>query len=461
MFAAFVSLLAFVIATCVVITIHEYGHYLASKWCGVKVARFSVGLGPCLLKWQGASPDYTQYTLCAYPVGGFVQLLDKTEGMVIEKNDNGREYSQQATWKRCAIILAGPLFNIFIALLIYIGILLIGNTAMHPVIGTVAHDSIAQQSGLRKGDLVLSINNQTIDHWQALQQHIAFNTLRKQPSIFKVQNPNGKKSSHRIELAINQVINDKPLYANLGIYPPSPVYKPVLELIQENSPADLAGLRQFDQIMMFNNSDISTWREFIRFVQIHPNEQVMLTVKRGNKLLKIAITPALVNEDTHSFGAIGVSVYKNPEAFKLHTFKNQAPLLSAIPNAVKKLYNTASSSLMMMYRLLINDIPITKLSGPIGIAKYAGISFDIGWIEFLSFIALLNLTIGLFNLLPIPILDGGSFCYCIIEWIKGRPFSIKSKRYGELFGYSLILIMLSITIGNDLNSILSNFITTT
>jgi regulator of sigma E protease len=446
------TVLSFIIAIAILIAIHEFGHFWVARKMGVKVLRFSLGFGNPIWRYQ-KNEESTEFVLAAIPLGGYVRMVDEREGSVEEK-DLPYAFNRQSLSKRVAIVAAGPLFNLLFAIFIYWAIFFVGETGMKPVLGPVAVGTLAEQARLEQGDEILSVDGVETPTWD-----LAIGTL-----ISKVFD------SGDIQLGIvktdgtqvNRIINVPTGFANepenlnekLGLKAWRPVIAPIVDDIVAGSPAEKSGLRHGDRIVSANNNPIINWSQWVDYVRASPEQLISLEIEREGVQVALGLTPEAVQVNGSSVGRIGASV-KVPEAlFEGMQREYSLGFFSALSAAVKKTTDYSLLTLKMMGRMLVGDASIKNLSGPISIAKYAGASAAIGFGQFIKFLAIVSISLGILNLLPIPILDGGHLFFYLIEAIKGSPVSEVVQAVGQRLGMAVLFSLMAVAILQDVERFL-------
>ena len=448
------TIIAFVVALGVLIVVHEYGHYLLARLCGVKVLRFSVGFGRPLATWR-LGPDRTEWSLAAIPFGGYVKMLDEREGEVAPAELH-RAFNRQSVWKRFAIVVAGPVFNFIFAILVYAGLFMYGLPEARPILGEPAAGTVAAQAGLHAGDTVRAVNHEAITTWQELRWRILQAALQREAVTLETLDQRGHLSSVTLDLRgfpSNDVESDALERVGLRLYrPPLP---PVLGQIVAGGAAEKAGLAAGDRIVRADGAPIETWEAFVNVIRAHPGTPLTLTAERGDTTRTVEIVPEVVNAGTQRIGRIGAGP-RQPEGYadKLLIRVQHGPL-RAVARGAAKTWDIAVFSLKMLGKMLVGEVSWRHLSGPVTIADFAGQSAQMGWISYVTFLALISISLGVLNLLPIPLLDGGHLMYYAIEIIKGRPVSERFMELGQRVGLALLLVMMAFAFYNDLNRLLT------
>jgi len=449
-----ITVLAFVVALAVLIIVHEYGHYLVARLTGVKVLRFSVGFGrPLWLRRMGV--DETELAICLIPLGGYVKMLDEHEGPVAPAELN-RAFNRKSVWRRFAIVSAGPLANFLLAVVLYWMLFLNGVQEAKPVIGTPEPGSIAAAAGLKRGDTILQINGEGITSWQEARWRILQLAVEKSPARLEILDRANRIDWRTLDFTrfASDGFEGDPL-ARMGLQIYRPDIEPVIGQVMTEGVAERSGLRAGDQVMAVDNRPINTWTDLVMAVRAHPGVRMNVELKRGAETLTIELEPDVIEQDGKKFGRIGASPHIDREAMRgLVTTVRYGPI-KALQLAFERTVDTAAFSLKMLGKMLIGEVSWRNLSGPVTIADYAGQSAQHGVAAYLAFIALISISLGVLNLLPIPLLDGGHLMYYVVEIIKGSPVSERVMELGQRFGLSLLLFLMAFAFYNDINRLVS------
>ncbi len=440
----------FIVALGALIMVHEYGHYLAARLCRVKVLRFSVGFGRPMLTWRRGA-DRTEWVIAAIPLGGYVKMADEREGPV-EPEDLGRAFNRQSVWKRLLIVAAGPVFNFMFAVLVYTGLFMYGLPEAKPVLGEPPAGTAAQIAGFRAGDTVRSINGEALATWSDLRWRFVKGALEQESVQIEVIDAKQQISMHRLDLSslsADDVESD--ILGRLGLVISPPTFEPVLGEIVNGSPAQTAGLQPGDRIIRVQDSAVRTWQEFVRIVQQNPAKLLTMLVERGDRTFSVELTTERVEQGSRVIGRIGAAPR---EADKFFVRVSYGPFES-LAKATAKTYEISLFTLRMLGKMVIGQVSWKHISGPITIADFAGQSAQMGWVSFMTFLALISISLGVLNLLPIPLLDGGHLMYYAIELVKGTPVSERAMELGQRVGLALLLVMMAFAFYNDFNRLLS------
>jgi regulator of sigma E protease len=438
-------ILSFLVAIIILVTVHEFGHFYVARRCGVKVLRFSIGFGKVL--WRRYDRHGTEFSLSALPFGGYVKMLDEREGEVPPELLD-QAFTRKTVWQRMAIVLAGPIANFILAILLFWGLLLQGKTGLIPVVGKVEPGSVAAAASLEVGQEIVAIDGIETPTEQLLAQQL-LNRLGESGEItFKVRYPN---STLQYELRTTldnwlRGVKDPDPVKGLGLELAFPV-SAVAGEIKPGSPAERAGFQTGDKIVQADDIQITDWRVWFDYVRAHGGKTIQVKVERADETLALSVTPESFEEKGVSYGRVGMGNQPPPDELFRHY---EYSIGGALVASVKETWNTSAFVLISVKKLILGEISTNNLSGPISIAKVAGSSAQIGLKHFIGFLAFLSVLLGVFNLLPIPVLDGGHLVYLAIEAIRGKPVSEKVQIIGYQFGLFLVISLSILAMYNDI-----------
>jgi regulator of sigma E protease len=444
------TLVAFIIALGLLIVVHEYGHYLVARLCGVKVLRFSVGFGrPLFARKIGA--DDTEWVVAAIPFGGYVKMLDEREGDVAP-HEAPRAFNRQSVWRRFAIVAAGPLANFLFAIAAYAGLFMYGLPEARPVLGAPPAGSVAAAAGLRAGDTVRAAGGEPLATWQELRWRVLQSTLQREPLRLEIVDEKGHLRDVQLDLRSFPADDvEADALERIGLRLHRPPLEPVIGQLVRGGAAERAGLAPGDRVLAADGRPLDTWDELVSAVQARPEMPLALTLERDGARRTVEVVPAAVAAGAKKIGRIGAAPRVPPAHADRMLVRVQYGLGESLWRATVKTGDIAVFSLKMLGRMLLGEVSWKHLSGPVTIADFAGQSAALGWVSYLTFLALISISLGVLNLLPIPLLDGGHLMYYAIEIVKGAPVSERAMELGQRVGLALLLVMMAFAFYNDLN----------
>ncbi|MGB0496158.1 MAG: RIP metalloprotease RseP [Kangiellaceae bacterium] len=439
------NLVSFVIALGILVSFHEYGHFWVARKLGVKVLTFSVGFGKPLLEKVGK--DGVRYVIAAIPLGGYVKMLDEREAPV-DSSELSMAFNRQSVWARIAIVLAGPVANFLLAILLYWVVFISGQNAIVPVAGQIEQSSIAGKAGLKYRDQILSVDGEKVSTLQELTLKLVAKIGEKGEILITVKN---EQSSTPRELVLNindwQVDSTNPeVLHSLGFYH-------FLEFsefggVKSGGAADKSGISVGDRLVSIDGKSAILWKDMAKILVTSANQEVTLEIKRNGELMLIPVVIGSQVVDGKTIGQLGVE-----RDFKPFLIKQEFGVIDAFGKAIDKTYNMIALTTRIFIKLFSGEISAKSLSGPVSIAKGAGASADIGLISFLLFIAAISVNLGFINLLPVPMLDGGHLLYFVIELVKGKPLSERTQELGLQVGMMMVFALMAFAIFNDFSRI--------
>jgi len=451
------TIVAFIVALGCLIVVHEFGHYLVARLCDVKVLRFSVGFGRAL--WSRRfGRDATEWVIAAFPLGGYVKMLDEREGAV-PNEDLPRAFNRKSVWRRIAIVIAGPAANFLLAIALYWFLFVTGVPGIKPIVGAPPAGTAAYQAGFLSGDTLLKIGGQTVPTWQEarwiLLQHIVD---RKLDSVqIEARTTKGDIRIARIDLSrLSAEDLDRDFLRSLGLVRYQPVLKPIIGKVIRGGPAERAGLKDGDVIEAIDGEKVQSWQQVVTTVRGHPGRPLSMEIRREGRLMSaISIKPASVAEGSREIGRIGAAPHIDRAAFSGMMTEVRYDVMRALEKAFLKTWDTSWFSLRMLGKMIVGEVSLKNLSGPITIADYAGQSAQSGLASYLLFLALISISLGVLNLLPIPLLDGGHLLYYTVEVLKGTPVSERAMEIGQHVGIALLFVLMAFALYNDINRLIS------
>ena len=435
----------------IVVVVHELGHYWVAKWCGVKVLRFSVGFGkPILSKRYG--PDQTEWALGAFPLGGYVKMLDEREAPVTEAEQH-RAFNRQTVAKRIAIVVAGPLANLLLAIVLFWALFIVGMPGPRPVLGEIVNGSAAQKAGFVAGEKIVEINGDPVLTWQEVGWAFTTQFADKRTIQVITEDAAGQRREREIDpRQLDEQDLESDILAKLGLNRVRPGVQ-IVEVIGA-SPALRAGLLAGDEVLSIAGKAVTGGvQQFIGVVQQSVSKPLDLEVKRRDAIIRVQVIPEAAPGRAAPAGAIGAKVGEiDLPGSRVNA--SYSPLL-ALKKAMSKTWDMSWLSLKSLGRMLIGQMSIKNLSGPVTIASYAGQTAQMGLLQFISFVAVISISLGVLNLLPIPLLDGGHLMYYIAEIIKGSPVSERFMEAGQQLGLALLIGLMVIAFYNDINRLIT------
>lgn len=431
------NVLAVIVVLGLLITFHEFGHFWVARRCGVKVLRFSVGFGKPL--WSRFDRQGTEYAIAAIPLGGYVKMLDEREGPVAPE-ERDQAFNRKSVWARIAIVAAGPIANLLLALVAYWALFVYGSTTVAPVIGEVTPGSLAAQGGLRSGQEIVSVEGRETPSWNEVNlQLIAAIGANGDLDVTTRDPAGGASRTHTVPVQQWLVRQDPPQpMSSLGITPWRPEVPAVLGRVLEDSPASRAGLQAEDRILSVDGSPVADWVAFVDVVRGHPGAELSLTVERDGVTRDVTLMPeARQAEDGENIGYVGAASrpVEWPESYRREI--RYGPV-AAVGQALSKTGEMTWLTVDSIRKMIVGWISPSNLSGPITIARIAGDSARSGVETFIGFLAYLSISLGVLNLLPIPVLDGGHLVYYLIELVRGKPVSETAQAVGLRVGVALV-----------------------
>ena len=445
----FSTALAFVVTLGLLIVFHEFGHYLVARWCGVKVLRFSIGFGQPLLSKRWGK-DQTEWVIAAFPLGGYVKMLDEREGSVAPQ-ELPQSFNRKPVAHRFAIVAAGPAANFLLAILLYWLLFMLGVAAIKPVIGTVPPATPAAFAGFERGETITKIGGEPVTTWQDARWLLLSHVVdQSSPVTVETVNPLGHVDVRQVDVTGIQPDDlDGDFLKKIGLTIYQPDMEPIIAQVTPESAGSRAGLRAGDRILEVNRKQIALWEELVQEIRANPGSASKLRIQRNSETVSIEVIPDTATEGSEKMGKLGIGPKIDQAEFeKLMVEISYAPG-TAMVRAISKTWETSVFTLQMLGKMLAGQVSWKNVSGPITIADYAGKSAQMGVAPYLGFLALISISLGVLNLLPIPVLDGGHLMYYVIEIIKGSPLSAKAAEIGQQVGMALLFALMAFAIYND------------
>jgi regulator of sigma E protease len=441
---------AFVGLLCILIFFHELGHYLAARYCDVKVLRFSIGFGRVI--WQRRfGRDQTEWALSIFPLGGYVKMLDEREGDVAE-SEAARAFNRQSVGRRSIIVAAGPLANFALAVLLYWIVFMMGSEELMPVLGKPPVNSPAGMAQIHNGELVRSVDGRPVATWNDFRWMVLQKAVDQESLELEVINEQNEISIRRLHLAAageNGWEGDALERLGLVFYRPS--IPAVLGSVAKGGVAEQARLQAGDRVLGVDGHQIFYWHEFVMRVRESAGKSLTLEIERQGQSATVHIVPEAISERGQTIGKIGVAVADSGRNIRqVRTFVRYG-VFEAAAKAVVETWDKSVFSLQMMGKMLTGEVSLKNLSGPVTIADYAGKSAKLGLDYYIKFMAMVSISLGVLNLLPIPVLDGGHLMYHIIEVVRRRPLSERAMEIAQQIGVSVLVVLMAFAFFNDLN----------
>lgn len=442
------SILWFAVAICLLVAIHEYGHYIVGRWTGMKVLKFSIGFGQPI--WQKtAGPDRTEYCLAMIPLGGYVRFLDSREGAVAPE-DEGRAFDQRPVWQRIAVLFAGPFFNFLFAIVAYWALFIYGVPTVVPAVGKVDADSLAAEAGLESGDRIVAVDGRETADWEAtllamLDQMVAENRIE-----LTLENADGGRRSAVLEVgdAARELTEPGMLFDGLGFRPWGVTDIPTtIGGLTDDSPARDAGLRVGDRIVSVDGQPVEIFNDLVGVVTPLAGQRVDVEYRRDGETFVTSVAVGRMERNGETVGRLGINASISGRDY---VYARQYGPLASVGEAMQRTWTSTVFTLRMLVRMVTGDVSIKNISGPINIAQFAGESAERGLSSFLSFLAIVSISLGVLNLMPVPILDGGQIVFQTIEGIKGSPLSERAQVVGQQIGIFALLLLMSFAFYNDI-----------
>jgi regulator of sigma E protease len=455
--AMLTTILWFLLAMGILVTFHEFGHFYVARRCGVKVIRFSIGFGRPLFTKIGRTG--TEYVIAAIPLGGYVKMLDEREGKV-SPEDLPMTFTQKTVWQRIAIVSAGPIANFILAAFFYFIFAMLGTKGIVPVVGEVAPGSLAEKAQIERNFEIVSIDNKKTSTWNDVFDKLVTRigdtgTISFELKPFSSQGNEASLSTTRT-IAISQWLGnaERPdILGELGLRPTEPKTDWTLKTVISGGAADAAGLIVGDKLIAANGKQLVSWREWVDFVRDNPEKPIDLSIQRNQESIDLELTPEALLEGGKRIGKVGLAISSQwPEAMVREI---EYSLIESIQYGLKRTYDQIVVILSFFKKLILLDVSVKNMGGTFTIAQVAGDSAAAGLTYYLSFLAFFSVSLGVFNLLPIPVLDGGHIMFYLIEAIKGSPLSERIQMIGYQIGLLAVVSLMVVVHYNDLVRILA------
>ncbi len=447
------TLLAFTVAIAILVVFHELGHYMVARWFDVKVLRFSFGFGKVLYTRRFGNGE-TEWVISAIPLGGYVKMLDEHEDEVAE-HELPRAFNRKPVLQRMAIVVSGPIANLLLAVALYFFLFIYGVPGIKSVLGEVPANTPAAAAGLQSKQTILSINGESVPSWQEIRWVLLDLILQKKDAKIELLTPEGEHVFRVMQVSsLVPADLDGDFLQKLGMQPFEPPVYPIVGELLKGGEAQRVGMQVKDRILRVNGQEIMLWKDWVNVVRSHPGKVLDVEIERAGVPMKLSMTPEVFNEGGKTIGRIGATNYVDRAAFEAMLTEVSYPPVAAMREALRKTWETSFVSLKMMGKMVLGEISLKNLSGPITIADYAGQSAQMGLGAYLGFLALISISLGVLNLLPIPLLDGGHLLYYSVELIKGSPVSEALWEAGQKVGIALLVTMMAFALYNDISRLI-------
>jgi regulator of sigma E protease len=447
-----VFIVAFLVAISILVAVHEFGHYWVAKKLGFKVLRFSIGFGKPLLTRVGRDADRTEYCLAAIPLGGYVKLLDEREGEV-NPAELHRSFTRRPIAHRIAVLLAGPAMNLLFASLLYAILAMVGTEIVKPVVGQVRLDSPAAVAGLQRGDQVIRVGNRNVADTEELQIALLRQFTDDGVVPLRVRR-DGVERSLTLRVTEGRRLLTEPgkLLPGLGFDLATWTANTLVHAAPDGSAGARAGLRAGDRILAVDGQPIANGSAFVAIVSASAGRDISIEVERRGERLRIVAPVPRVIDQGRTIGRLGISLEEGPISWPpgLMELHRLGPIDAAV-SGVAKTWEMSALTLQMLWRMLTGQVSAKNISGVVSIAEFAGISAYLGVTAYMAFLAIISVSLGVLNLMPVPLLDGGQVLYQAVEAVKGSPLSERTQLYGQQIGIALLVVLMSLAFYNDIS----------
>ncbi len=450
----FISLVALIVTLGLLITVHEFGHFWVARRLGVRVLRFSIGFGKPLFRKTGA--DGTEYVVAAIPLGGYVRMLDEGEGNVPAHELDGA-FNRKSVWTRIAVVLAGPFANFLFAIAAYVLMFMLGVSGTKPVVGEVVAGSVAERAGFRAGETLVSVDREATPTWSEVGMALLEAGFDGGSVAVSVRDVDARQIERLLDLShVGESLEQGTLLEDIGLRPWRPQLPPIVDRLVPEGAAARDGLLPGDRILTVHGEPVSDWQTWAEYVRKRPEQPIPVQVDRGDRVVELVLTPDAVESSEGLIGRIG-AYGRVPEDLveQMAVTVRYGPIDATIA-AVERTWDMSVFTLQMLGRMLIGKASLENLSGPITIAQFAGQTATIGATAFLAFLGLVSISLGVLNLLPVPILDGGHLLYYLIEALKGSPVSETVQAAGQRVGLVILVMLMGLAFYNDISRLVGS-----
>jgi regulator of sigma E protease len=449
------SILGFIVAIGVLVSVHEFGHFWVARRLGFKVLRFSIGFGKPIARWRGAGPDHIEYWLSSIPLGGYVKMLDEREGPVASA-DRHRAFNYRPVWQRILVLLAGPGFNFLFAIVAYWFMFATGVPGIKPLIGGVVDDSVAARAGIEANDTIHAVGGRTTATWEGATLAIFEELLDDARIDLAIREPDGNVKNVSLDVRGRETELTEPsaLFRGLGIRPGLPT-PPVIGTITPDSAAERAGLEVDDEVLRADGAEIETWEDWVDFIRARPSQAVSIEIRRAGETATLPMEIGSIVEQGKTIGRIGAGPLTAVPEHLLEELRAEQRygVLESLPRGITKTWEMTSLTVRMIGHMIVGQVSLKNMSGPLTIATVAGETAQQGFSSFFNFLAVVSISLGIINLVPVPLLDGGQVMYQLAEWIKGSPLSERALAVGQQISVFFLIMLMGFVFYNDLTRI--------
>ena len=445
------NLFAFVIAIGIIVPIHEFGHFIVARWCGVRVLRFSVGFGRPLARWQ-KRPESTEWVLSAIPLGGYVKMLDEREAPV-PPEQLGESFNRKSVYRRIAIVAAGPIANLLLAIVIYWALLIHGIVEPRAILGMPAPGTPAAHAGFTEAEQVVAVDGKPVSSWVDLRWSLLKAAADHGSPTLSVVDGSGRKHERVLDTSVvhfDSDASDPTQQLGISLYRPA-----VIGDVASGGAAERSGMKKGDRILAVDGKFVGDWSDLAGAIAASPERELAFSVQRGSDRLELHVKPEAVEDKGKRIGRIGVMSGDLPGWREQMTVEVRHGPVQAVALAANRTWETIGLSLRMMGRMLTGEVSARNLSGPLTIADYAGRTARMGIEPYLEYLALISISIGILNLLPVPLLDGGHIMYYLAEILMRRPVSEHAMEIGQRVGFAVLAMLMAFAFFNDVSRLLS------
>lgn len=444
------SLLAFIVAVSILVTIHEFGHFWVARKVGVKILRFSIGFGRPV--WRRCfGPDRTEFVIAALPLGGYVRMLDEREAEV-DGTEVHRAFNRQSLPKRTAVVLAGPLANFLFAIVAYAAMYSVGVVDLKPLVGEVVPGSVAAAAGFESGQRIVAVDGKPTPTWTTVLETSLSDIIEAEPLVMRVRGDGGAERNLHIPataLTIDDVTEGR-FFTKLGLHQYRPDYTPVVREVLAGGAAERAGFKVGDAVKSADGKPINNIEDLITDIEAHPGSAMTLVVVRDGHTVSVDVTPEPVQQDGKTVGKIKAALGVPPSVGdSVRAVERYGPA-QALLHGIDKAWQTSRLTLLMFGKMLVHKASMDNISGPISIAQYAGQSASLGLAPYLAFLGIVSVSLFILNMLPIPLLDGGHLMYYLMEFAMGKPVPESIQLAGQKLGLVVLSALIGLAFYNDL-----------